>query len=124
MKNWEDTITNLTEKYKNPELFWKEVKRLRGGTINSSSYIQVNNQKIYKEEEKEPIFRNIWETVFQISPQENLQFDPVNEHTVNNYLRDNPQQCTHFTTSDITRLERNNYLTSPITLNEINSILK
>ena len=38
-KNWEKTIRDLGEKYKNPTLFWKEIKRLRGNTDNRSPYI-------------------------------------------------------------------------------------
>ena len=122
--NWENTLNTLTEKYRTPEKFWKEIKRLRGSNEYISPYILDNNKKIYKEEEKEPIFRNIWENVFYISPQENQSFDHNNEIRVTNFLTEHQEIYAYSNTSSLARLQNTNYIKRPITTQEIYNIIK
>lgn len=123
-KNWENKLTNLAQLYKTPQKFWKEIEKLKGGTNNSHPYIIHNNNKLYSEEEKEPVFRKIWENIFQISPEENTQFDQRNEHRVINYLHTNSHLCSPNDNADRHKLDTNNYTIRPITVDDVQNTLK
>ncbi len=43
------------------------MKRLKGKKTDSNHHLKVNNTNITNNEEKEIIFRNIWEDVFSIT---------------------------------------------------------
>ena len=98
-ENWENKIGQLTTKYKHPKEFWKLIKQLKGNTESCSPYLIRNNEKIYDEKQKAEIFKEIWENVFRISREENIEFDRENERMVNNFINNNEQllnpHCTH-----------------------------
>lgn len=60
-KNWEHKMKQLANQHHNPKGFWANVKRLKGKEVKTSPYIIHNNNKIYKEEEKVEIFKEMWE---------------------------------------------------------------
>ena len=86
----------------------------------------VNNagEKLYTSEEKETEFRNIWQNVFRISPQENTLFDHQHGVRVTNFVNTYDYQIDTFEKSDLDRLDLNNYLIKPITNNDIKQIIK
>ncbi len=62
--------------------------------------------------------------MFYLSREEYNMFDQHNEISVDNFLNLNKHLCTPYTTADLQRLEPNNQLTFPITLPQIQSIIK
>ena len=48
-----------------------------------------NNEEIYSDEGKENIFRENWKIIFQISEEENNQFDRENDRIVKNQRQQN-----------------------------------
>lgn len=65
--------------------FWKSIKRMLGtNTTYQQRYIKDhNNKEIYDEKGKEKIFRQYWEKIFQITPEENLNFDNETDRNIN-----------------------------------------
>lgn len=123
-RNWENTIDQLRNLYKDPKQFWSKIKRLKENKINTSPYINHNNQKIYDIKEKETIFRNIWENIFTITPEENILFDQETDNNINNYITANRDLISPYHTSDLSRLNNQEYTTATITLQEITNTIK
>ena len=98
--NWEKKIELTKDLYKSPKDFWNEIKKLRGNTKDNTPYIIDNNIKLYSEEEKEIVFRRIWEDIFRINPEENIHFDINNEISVNNFLNENLELFKPYNHSD------------------------
>ena len=65
--------------------FWTSVKRVYGGNgTKQVKYLRNhNNEEIHTKEGKETIFRGHWSKTFQITEDENSQFDEQNELHVN-----------------------------------------
>ena len=124
VKHWENKILHIAKKYKAPDQFWKHIKQLKGSKNIISPYITYNNNDIYSPEKKELVFRNIWRNIFHINEDENRNFDDHNNTRVNNYINLNLNQSNPFPNADLTRLNNNNYLARPISLAEIESIIK
>lgn len=122
--NWEKKIQYIATKYSEPAHFWKSIKQLKGNKEQSSPYITYNNIKLYSPEEQEPIFRNIWQNIFQISEEDNRLFDQNNDTRVNNYINIHQNITSPYTTADTNRLMNDNYLTKPITTSEVERIIK
>ena len=62
-----------------------------GGDSTKAPYLKSStNAKIYTGEGKAELFRLIWTDIFQISPEENENFDRMNEERVNEYLQEPP----------------------------------
>lgn len=59
---------------------------------------------INKEETKAEKFKGTWEKLFMISPEENMQFDKLNEGRVDVFINENRVIITSYTTSDLSRL--------------------
>lgn len=84
---WNEAITKL-DTTRNPQNFWKLIKRLSGRPITKGpNYLKDhNNKNIYSNAEKEELFRNHWSNVFRITPEDNATFDPYTEETVERTL--------------------------------------
>lgn len=72
---------------------------------------------------KEETFREIWENVFRITPEENRQSDIEKERKVEKYNSQNIHNILSHTESNLNRLQGNNNDT-PITTDEINNAIK
>lgn len=55
-------MITLTQNYRQPEKFWKQLKRIKAPQTITDHYLIKNNNKLTKEEEKEEAFREIWKT--------------------------------------------------------------
>ena len=124
-EKWSQKIKETQEKYRDPKVFWAQVRKMMGTNKVDTLYI-VNNagEKLYTNVEKETEFRNIWQNVFRISPQENTLFDHQHEVRVTNFVNTYDYQIDIFEKSDLDRLDLNNYLTKPITNDDIKQIIK
>ena len=83
-----------------------------------------NNNKIYKDEEKEILYRNICQGILQIPPDENHHFDLANENMVKEYLERNRENITSHQYADLARLDEGNILLRPIRSSDIVNIIK
>lgn len=121
---WKSLMEKTALNYKDPKVFWKNIKRLKGNKIQMNQYLEVNNTKLINDQEKEEAYRNIWKQVFRISPQENAEFDLEKETEVNRYIDMNQIKITTFPRSDLNRLRGANLIDTLITQEEIKAIIK
>ena len=122
---WGEIIKNLASKRHDAQTFWREVKRLKGTTNTKTNYIYDDQQnKIFDDTDKVNIFTNIWENIFQITPQENQKFDRENEHRVTQYIETNRHRTTPYEHSDLTRLDSSTDFTTPMTNTDFDNIIK
>ena len=66
---WETKINHLNEIFKDSAKFWGQVRQVIGNNKVKNEYlIDINNNgnKVYKDEEKEILYRNIWQKIFEI----------------------------------------------------------
>lgn len=124
-KTWEELIAKTQRNYRNPEMFWKDIRRMMGNDSEEIKYILGDNgEKLTKPSEQAEQFKRFWLNVFQISDIENQDFCPDNEIRINNYLREHADDFAPFTHIDINRLDRNNYITRPITRIDLTTTIK
>ena len=115
-ENWHKLIQTTQNEYSDAKTFWKTIKRLMGNKESPAPYLFKSDGSVaYSEEEKIELFHEIWTNIFQISAQENINFDADNEQRVVEYLRINSQKTSPFPTSNIGRLEEDHPLTKPMT---------
>ena len=123
-ENWENKMNYLHTIYKDPKKFWQNIKRLRGTTASNTPYLIFQNNKIYEDKVKEPIFRDIWSNIFKISPEENQLFDQNTDTLVNNFITDNHEHLTPYTHASPNNLDNSNNLTAKITIQEVTNVIK
>ena len=82
-EKWNNLIEK-TDKERNCKDYWMSIKRMIGKTNSTEMrYLRGhNNEEIYDDEGKEKIFRENWRKIFQISEEENNQFDRDNDRIV------------------------------------------
>ena len=122
-ETWTTLLHEIDFNIKNPGMFWSKVKKLLGGGNEQAAYIIHNRQRIYSDEGKEAVFRELWRNIFSITPEENRQFDRINEQLVNNFVEEHREDITPFQFVDLTRLLPDNVLTRPVRPSEIKSII-
>lgn len=118
--SWNKTVSGIDKQGKGEE-FWKSIKRIYGQKESKTvKYLKDNNGKeIYKDEEKEEIFRKYWGKIFQISEEENEEFNREINTTVSDKLRENIEKIT-----SIANTEEENTETITITTKEVRETLK
>ena len=124
---WENKVDWLNEVCKDSAKFWGNIKKLIGSDKERTEYlidINNNNNKVYKDEEKEILYRNIWQNIFEIPPEENRHFDQANENRVKAFLEHNQETITPHQFADLNRLNGNNVLIKPVTVSDVNNIIK
>ena len=88
-----------------------------GGKEETTPYLKDDDgNKIYSDDGKANLLKNIWTDIFQISPEENQDFDQENETIVANFLQRNQNRTKPYPFSDLTRLDPENPLTKPLQL--------
>lgn len=73
--------------------------------------------------QKEAVFREFWKNIFNISPEENRTFDIQHEAQVNDCLSVNKHRLIPYNEANINRLQDDNTLTRPISVEEIKAII-
>ena len=119
-------LQNLQDYHDNDfNKFWRIMSERMGISSEDAPYLINNvNEKIYETDKKLKLFKNYWEKVFRISPQENRDFDANHEEMVINYLDNHRERTTPFNTTDLRRLDHNNELTKPITTTQLKILIK
>ena len=92
--------------------------------VDTPYTVNYAGEKLYTNKEKETEFRNIWQNIFRINPQENAVFYHQHEIRVNNYVNIYDYQIVTYEKSDLDRLDLNSYFSKPITNNDIKQIIK
>ena len=83
-----------------------------------------NDNRVYKDEDKEILYRNIWEKIFEIPPEDNRNFTINNENLVREYLECNSELSKPYQFADLSRLDEDNFLIKPVTASDIINIIK
>ena len=124
---WETKIESLNETYKDSAKFWGKVKQLIGIDKEKVEYLidaNNNNTKVYKDEDKELLYCNIWEKIFEIPLEDNRNFNVNNENLEREFLECNRELSTHYQYADLSRLDENNILIKPVRASDIITIIK
>ena len=80
------------------------------------------NIKTFDPADKEEIYREIWK-IFGIPPEDNANFDQLNEERVTRHLSNNKDLIKPHKYADLTRLDRNSYLTTPFKTTDVLHII-
>ena len=120
---WKKKLFTIQSNYGCHQLFWPQVKTLLGRNSSFCPYIVDNNIKYHSAPEKEIIFREKWQNIFQINNNQNQNFDRQQEIIVTDYLRDHSQDITPYPNVDISRLDPDDPIMKPTTPQEIKSII-
>ena len=62
--------------------------------------------------------------MFQINPEENINYDQQHENKINTYINNNIERIKPFESADLTRLNQNNIMIREISVNDIKRIIK
>lgn len=87
-------------------------------------YLEYNGNKMYEDQEKERIFKEIWSKIFKISPEEIRDSDINTEEQINNYLRQQQHRLNIHNAPNLERLQEENYLLKKIAMTEVKNITK
>lgn len=118
-KRWNDKLQEITEKEKDPKVFWQKINKLKGNKQTSTPYlIDKDGNKKYKEEEKCSLLRETWKDVFRITPEEDADFCQINNNRVTDFLTNNTERISTHPTIDFHLLD-NNFMTKEIITDDI-----
>ena len=82
-----------------------------------------NNEKLYKKEEQINRFKEVWEHIFEITEEENRDYDEDNERRVTESIVRNKERTEPCEVADLGRLAGDNYLTAPVEIYDILAII-
>ena len=121
-EKWNNLI-DKTDKERNCKDYWMSIKRMIGKTNSTEMrYLRGhNNEEIYDDEGKEKIFRENWRKIFQISEEENNQFDRDNDRIVLDQIQQNHQILNPLEITNFNALRNETEL---ISTREIKNIIK
>lgn len=85
---------------------------MKGQKSYNSHHLQVNGRMIKDNKEKEETFKEIWENIFRITEDENLNYDVTKEREVEDYINENINQCQLYINSNISNVNQRNRLTT------------
>lgn len=118
-KFWEELLKKTESTYKQPQIFWNEIRRLLGSNSENTPYLlNPNGGKLQTDEEKANEFRRHLINIFQISEEENNNFCEQKQSEVEESLQQTEEHKS-FDMVDFSRLNDDNRLTKLITRNEI-----
>ena len=81
-----DKMEQLQQRYKEPTEFWRQIKVLKGSTKVGSQSI-----KIYDTKEQTEIYKEFWQDIFRINPEENANYDQAHEEEINSFIIEHEQ---------------------------------
>ena len=123
--HWNSKMEQLQQKYKEPTEFWRQIKILKGSTKVETPYLlNIQNIKIYDTKEQTELYKEFWQDIFRINPEENANYDQVHEEEIISFIIENINRIKPFETADLTRLDPNIIMIKPITVDDIKRIIK
>ena len=125
-EHWNTMMENLDDIYRDPVKFWKEVRRLQGSKKKEENTYIVgeNNTRYHSPEDKLAAFKTAWEPVFEITEEENRNFDRNTEDMVNGFIENNKDRTEPYVRANLDRLNADSFMTKPIETWEIVLIIK
>ena len=103
---WERLINQIEIDRKDQKKFWGQIHRLLGGKGSGpSTYLWgTNREKLYDEIKKLEIFKEVWEKIFERTPEENREYDLAHERTVTNHMTQNVYRTIPYRLANLNRL--------------------
>lgn len=124
-QQWEEKILEVDASHKEPTKFWKSVKKLLGTTTITTPYLlDPDGNKIYKEKDQERLFREYYQKLYTIGPEEERQYCQETDRAVKEFLHTNADRTSPYQTVNTSRLDPRNSLISPITYTDFKSTLQ
>ena len=109
---WEEQLCKVEAAASNNRKFWRQVNKIQGKPTNQIPLLKshINGQEIVAEtqDEKIKLLTNIWSNIYQITPQENMQFCHLNEAKVHRHLNNISDKITPKWQVNFDRLQNNN----------------
>ena len=104
-ENW-DRIIAKTSQITDPKEFWRAIKNLQGVEKPKPTYIiRPDGTKAHTEEEIEEQMREEWSRIFEITEEDNENYNEEQENIVHNYLRNKINRITPNSTVNIQLLQ-------------------
>ncbi|KAI3383771.1 hypothetical protein SNEBB_010833 [Seison nebaliae] len=122
---WERIIDRLSTQYNDPAKYWRKIKQLSGNTRSPAPYIQ-DGERVAHTHKEEEMLRNRLINTFQITEEEDENFDLRHDDEVHNELQERSigSPITPHANADRGRLQPGCPLTSPIQFWEIEMAIK
>ena len=114
---WKKIVKAASDCHGDHNTFWKKIKPLRGHDHTTIPYLMSNNEKITNDKDQTNIFAETWDNTFRIAPNNNANW--LNLNKVTNWVNNNRAKTSPYRNVNLSRLDNNNTLTSPITTDEI-----
>ena len=106
---FEEQLCKVEAAAKDNSKFWRQINRIQGKPTSQIPLLKANINGIETEantpEEKLSLLTNIWSSIYQISPQENLNYCQRNEHKIIAHLIKIADKITPKCKIDLTVLE-------------------
>lgn len=118
-EQWENKIMETQRINKEPNQFWRNIKKLLGNNLNKSRYLKRDDGTRCFDPDQELEFRQKWKPIYQIPIDENRQFCRDKEIEVQEYLRNNEELWHNSNITDYSLLSNYDQLIRPITIDEI-----
>ena len=123
-ENWMNQMLSLTADYKDPKIWWREIRRLSGDPRTANVLKTRGNRTIVDPVRREELLSEHWEKVWQISPEENARFDRHYEAQLRARHPNAQTDLAVLPTIDLRRLDGVNLITTPITADEVRADIK
>ena len=125
-ENWGKLLSEISESRPDPKAFWAKVKKLRGNVEGGKADYLRNGQgeKAFSSEEREAAMRETWAPIFEISREENAEFDQAYEDEVDEFLRLRGHELATHERIDFTRLNQENLYDAPFSSEDVRRVIK
>ena len=123
---WGKLLSDIAESRGDPKKFWAKVKKLRG-SINGgkSDYLKNSRgERVFSNEEREAAMRETWAPIFQITPEQNQEFDQNYEQQVDQFLQQRGQELATHDRIDLSRLNQDNLYDAPFSTDDVKRAIK
>ena len=106
---FEEQLCKVEAAVKDNSKFWRQINKIQGKPSSQIPLLRANidgdDFEANTQDEKLTLLTNIWSSVYQISPQENLSFCSRNERKVSAHLLKITNKITPKCTIDLNELE-------------------
>ena len=110
---FEEQLCKVEAAAKDNSKFWRQIDRIQGKPTSQipllKANINGNEMEAKTQTEKVNLLTNIWSSIYEISPQENLSFCPNNDHKISSHLLKISHRIIPKCTIDLNELENPNF---------------
>ena len=117
-------IINLMQIDRNPKQFWKSIRKLSGNSSRQTApyLFDGQNRRINSNADRERLFRDHWEKIYDGRDDEDNDFDDDNIDTVIGNVVNNYENTVPYDTGDLNRLNPTDF--PPMTLADLKDYIK